>query len=164
MADQTVAALQIQLNRFASAAGFAQLAIDGVVGQNTAAGVLQSLAFVANSDPNEADTAAGLTQALVNTDGSVNTGQIQKSATGLSIFLGQEADALRLQAAQMVASGGGGGTPTLNPTGPAPSANIATNLLATIKGLPTWAKVAGGIAVGVLGIFTYKRVQEGKRA
>lgn len=163
MADQTVAALQIQLNRFASAAGFAQLAIDGVVGQNTAAGVLQSLAFVANSDPNEADTAAGLTQALVNNDGSMNTSQIQKSATGLSIFLGQEADALRLQAAQMVASGGGG-TPTLNPTGPLPSANIATNLLATIKALPTWAKVAGGIAFGVLGIFTYKKVQEGKRA
>lgn len=165
MADQTVAALQIQLNRFASAAGFAQLGIDGVVGQNTGGAVLQSLAFVANSDPNEADTAAGLTQALVNNDGSVNTSQIAKSATGLSIFLGQEADALRLQAAQMVASGGGGGsTPTLNPVGPAPSSNIATNLLATIKGLPTWAKVAGGIAVGVLGIFTYKKVQEGKRA
>lgn len=164
MADQTVAALQIQLNRFASAVGFAQLAIDGVVGQNTGSAVLQSLAFVANQDPNEADTAAGLTAALVNDNGSVNTSQIAKSATGLAIFLGQEGDSLRLQAAQIVASGGGGATPILNPAGGLPSANMATNLLATIKGLPTWAKVAGGIAFGMLGIFAYKKVQEGKHA
>lgn len=156
MADSNVAALQAQLNRYAPVIGIASLGVDGIIGSKTSNATLQALAYVANADPNESDTATGLVNALVGSNGSVNQSQIVSSAKGLSIFLGQEADVLGLQQA-LVASGGGiGPTPTLNPT-QLPGSGGAANLLATFKNMPTWQKVAGGLLLGGLGIYAFKK-------
>lgn len=156
MADSNVAALQAQVNRYAPVIGISTLDVDGNIGPKTSNATLQALAYVANADPTEADTATGLVNALVANSGAVNQSQIVSSAKGLAIFLGQEADTLGLQQA-MVASGGGTiPTPTLNPT-QLPGGSGAASLLTTFKLMPTWQKVVGGLVLGGLGVYAYKK-------
>jgi len=161
MSDANVRALQYTLNRFNTVAGFASIATDGIMGPGTANAILKSLSWIANSDPTETDTAAGLTTSLVNDDGSYNLAQMASSAHGLDVYLTGEADSLRVKAAQMVATsgggGGGGGTmPVINAPAPKSAGGVAAGLYAQLANMPTWAKVAGGVVVAAASFAVYK--------
>lgn len=167
MADSNVASLQNQLNRFAQVAGYAALGVDGIMGPNTGNAILKGLAYVANNDSGEQDTAGGLAVALVNNDGSINYAQMSASAYGLATYFGQIADSLNLAAPGSkiypVASGGGGSHSTqqvLKTPNEGGAGALATNLLLAVKNLPTWAKVAGGMS---LALVTVAAVQHAKQ-
>ncbi len=169
MADANVRTLQATLNRFAAVAGFAQLPTDGVMDPTTADAVLHTLAWLANNSSSDTLTAAGLTQSLTNTDGSINVDQAAASAAGLATFIGDAADNMLVRAgAPTVAltSGGGRSTTTthtnagvvVNTNLPAPKA-IGTNVVVAFQNLPTWGKIAAGIvaALGALGAVRYAK-------
>jgi hypothetical protein len=160
MSDATVRALQYTLNRYASIAGFATIGTDGIMGPNTANAILKSFSWIVQADPSATDTAAGLTEALVNDDGSYNYDQMVSSAYGLNLYLTQEADALRVKASQMVATssggGGGGSLPIVSAPAPKTGVNVGANLYAQLAHLPTWAKIAGGAVVAMLGFAAWQ--------
>lgn len=149
MSDSNVRALQYTLNRYAPIAGFASISTDGIMGQLTGQAVLKSLAWVTSNDVDEADPAGQLVATLVNNDGSTNLAQMATSAQGLNIFLGQIADAMRVSAGQPVVAATSTGPSLPNLPGPKTPQNVGANLLASIKSMPTWAKVAGGVVFGV---------------
>jgi hypothetical protein len=161
MADANVRALQYTLNRYAPVAGFAAIGTDGIMGANTGEAILHALAWVANNDPTEEDTAAGLTQALVNTDGSLNLTQMSSSASGLNTFLGQEADGMRIKASQPVVAVSSGSVPSIpNLPGPKTPVNVGANVFAGLSNLPLWAKIAGGAIAGIGGIAAYQHMKK----
>lgn len=162
MADSNVASLQTQLNRFASVASFAPLGVDGIMGPNTGAAILKGLAYVASADSDEHDTAGGLAIALVNGDGSINYTQMSSSANGLAIYFGQIADTLQLVGPAVASGGGHAASPTqvlttANAGGPGA---LATDLWLSVKNLPTWAKVGGGLALGLVAVAAVQHAKE----
>jgi hypothetical protein len=79
---------------------------------------------------------------------------MQTSASGLATYLGQEADALSLPPATLVAANAG--SPSM----------IATNAITAVKNLPTWAKVAGVavVSLGAIGIAMHVKKKHGSFA
>lgn len=161
-ADSNVASLQTQLNRFASVAGFAALGVDGIMGPNTGAAILKGLAYVSSADSDEHDTAGGLALALVNGDGSINYTQMSQSANGLATYFGQIADTLSLAGPAVASTGGHAASPTqvLNTANAAGPSALATDLWLSVKNLPTWAKVGGGVALGLVAIAAVQHAKE----
>lgn len=163
--DANVASLQNQLNRYAQVAGFTALGVDGIIGPLTGEGVLKALAWVTANDSDEHDTAASLAVAVVRDDGTLNLTQIQQSAYGLATYFGQIADAHSLARPSTnlypVASNSSHNAQTVLNTANASGANaMAANLLLAVKNLPTWAKVSGGIALGLVAIAGYQHAKE----
>jgi hypothetical protein len=155
MADANVFALQSTINRYARAANFSAIGVDGIMGTQTAQALIKALAWVQANVDGEADTATSLVVDLVNSDGTYNFTQMSSSASGLNTYLSQNADTAGLPAVMVATSGSGGGTKLL-PTTTMPSAGVATDLLTSFQNLPTWAKVVGGLVLGFVAYTAYE--------
>jgi hypothetical protein len=153
MADANVFALQSTINRYARAANFSAIGVDGIMGTQTAQALIKALAWVQANVDGEADTATSLVVDLVNSDGTYNFTQMGSSASGLNTYLSQNADTAGLPAAMVATSGGG---TKLLPTATMPSAGVATDLLTSFQNLPMWAKVVGGLVLGFVAYTAYE--------
>lgn len=155
MGDPAVSSLQIAINRFAEAGGFAKVNVDGDFGPKTREGTYRALNWIVQNPirtgAQNVSTAVGL---IAKWD------ETASSAKGIGIFLNQIADDLNLpHPAVPIASGS---TPTApSSTAPLPSAYHAllaqTSLVDRVRALPAWQKVALGVLSFLGGWWAYNR-------
>jgi hypothetical protein len=135
--------LQATINRFASVVGFTPLKVDGVIGPLTNVALMGALGWI------RTDTSLALSMQLNN-----NLAQTQKSASGLTVYLGQAADELGLDP-PMVAimtqpkmSTSQAATVAVSPQSILKNQNaLSAGLLGL--GLPNWAVYGGGAALAL---------------
>jgi len=169
MANANVVGLQNAINRIAGLGGFARVSIDGAVGPKTAQGLLQALQWInQNAATNEDQSAAaGLVAAIINNDGSINTGQITSSASGFTTFLNKIGDAMGAPPENVAASGGGGSSSGGGAVMPVPSSVApawAANIMDAFNKLPSWQKAALGVGTAVAAIAIVSKVRKHRRS
>lgn len=161
MADANVQGLQLAVNRYAAAAGFAPIGVDGGVGDQTRTAVLSALNWINLNVAGSQQTVIGLLQRIAVDHGAQDYAQITASAAGLATYLNQNADAAGLPAAAPGAyAGGGGGGGGSGGDITMPQMNVgagATNLVNKVKGLPTWTKLLGGVLAAFGMVYAYKK-------
>lgn len=145
-----IAMLQIAANRFAQMGGFSPVAVDGVMGPQTASAVHLALEVVQGNVSSEADNAATL-------DSTLDQNQMIQSASGLSTYLNQNADTLGLSSATAVAVG------SLSPTPGMPLSPFGANLSVMWASLPMPAKIGGGLLAVAGLVMLAKHLSGGKR-
>ena len=145
MADANVSALQIQINRFYGVTIGSPITVDGVVGQQTAGALSDTLDYMSTLDGWQ--NAADQKQQLVGANG-LDTGLITSSASDLAAFLKTFADAQGYTEGVIPSAGGGGAQARVPTTHTFPKASAAaTNVTTQLQLLPTWAKIGGGLVL-----------------
>ena len=153
--DPNVLALQTAVSRFAgTVSGIGAVTTDGVMSDQLVANVQAALGYIAANDTaidaggNQVSADALALQPQVGSQAA-----LQNAASGVATFLNQGADDLNL----------GGSNLNIVPAG-VPGAAQANQLINAIAGMPTWAKVVGGIAAlavvgGVVHAVTKRRAR-----
>lgn len=165
MADATVVQLQTVINRYAASGWLPAIGVDGVVGSQTMNAAQTILGAIASSgtQPQLPDT---LTKSAENMLAATTSAAVLTQNAGpLAGFLTSCADQLGLpnvSAAPPTVASGGGGYPSINPTLPRQPPGAAASLAQTIKNLPTWAKLLGGVLAGFGVIAIVKHAKSGK--
>jgi hypothetical protein len=146
-ADPSIRALQVTINRFASAGGFASVATDGIWGSKTKAGVTAALAWISKNTAIERP----LRDAAIK-----YTVERQYDSPGVTLsliafFLGNVANQLNLGAGSAVATGGGSG-PSVQITPITPPGGGAATTAAGGGGQITPPSAGGAAAAGLFGM------------
>lgn len=136
--DPNVLALQTAVSRFSgTVSGISAVNADGVMTPDLVTMVQAALAYIAANDQTTDANGNAVSQDATALQAQLTSQQaLQQSASGVATFLNQGADDLNL----------GGSNLNIIPSG-IPGAQAANNLINAALGLPTWAKIAGGLAL-----------------
>jgi hypothetical protein len=166
MADATVVQLQQVINRYAYSQRISPIGVDSIAGSQTQNAAQVILGAIASKGTNPVLPDTITTTAENYLGATTSPAVLAQNAAPLAGFLTSVADQLSLPAISAapppttVASGGGAhpvlNLPNLNPGG------ASASLLQSIKGLPTWAKLLGGVLAGLGVIWAYNKFKGGQ--
>lgn len=146
--------LQNAVNRFASAAGFVPLAVDGIVGQKTLSATNKALEYVSiEVEGGPIPPAVSEQASAFATNAARSSAVLAANADQVGAFLNYVADLVHLAPVygpQIVPTTNAAVATSAGVFPPLPTNGMATSILTSIKALPTWQKVALG-ALGVIG-------------
>jgi len=148
-----VTVLQTAANRFSKVAGFAPIAVDGVVGSQTLSAVNRALDYAAISDESSGVSETVSDQAAAWSAAATTISQLNTNAQPIGSYLTFVADLMRLGfvASPVVP---GSTLPTTMPPITLPVV-ASSSILDTWRGLATWKKLALGAFAGWLLIFLH---------
>jgi hypothetical protein len=179
MASENLAKLQATLNRYASEAGFSQLAIDGGMGDKTSNGVFRALGWVGGTDgcvdgdggvelcvdQNDKETARSLLTSLITDSGALDHTKVMQANVGLNTFLTKVADGVDLQPAatvSLVRPPSGGTLPdrgAFNVQAP-PGAGTWMKTRLWFTQLPQWQQAGIGIGGGIALLIAFTKFRK----
>jgi len=167
MADTNAVSLQSAINRFAVPAGYAKVAVDGVVGTQTLLGARRALDFLSvitdDAIPESVSDQAAMFAAKTTTSIPV----LAVNAGPLAGFLNYAAQLLKLpqvlppirnSAVSIMTNMTNAMMPVV------PGAGVSTSLMAAWKNLATWQKLGLGILAGIGFMWAHKQWKQRDRA
>lgn len=167
MADANAVSLQSAINRFAAPAGYAKIAVDGVVGTQTLLGARRALDFLAIVTDDAVPEAVSDQAAMFAVKTTTSVPVLAVNAGPLAGFLNYAAQLMRLPIVMppIVNSAVSIATNMTNAMMPVmPSAGASTSLMLAWRNLATWQKLGLGILAGIGLMWMHKQWKQRARA